>query len=148
MADNAPAPIGIMKKRSDFLSANRGHRHAAPGFVLLDHAREEGFPGCDDKTIRLGITITKKVGNSVVRNRMRRRFRELARVALPDLGQPGHDYVLIGRMSGIERDFDTLRAELEKGLKRLAAGKGDRARPPRAPKGRKRRDQAPKEQGQ
>lgn len=118
--------LGVMKKRTDFLNANRGRRHAAPGFVVLDHER-----GDDDDTARIGITITKKVGNAVIRNRMRRRFREMARKALPNWARPGHDYVLIGRAGGIERDFALLEAELESGLKRLAAGKGAPARPPR-----------------
>ena len=130
--ENLPnLPAQSMRKRSDFLNANRGRRHAAPGFVILDFDRSDG-----DSAVRLGITITKKVGNAVVRNRMRRRFRELARPLLPFLGQTGHDYVLIGRDGGIERDFAILRAELEKGLARLARGEADRPRPPRAGKSR------------
>lgn len=129
MTATPPTPLQTMRKRSDFLNANRGRRHAAPGFVILDYARGDG-----DSAVRLGITITKKVGNAVVRNRMRRRFRELARPLLPQLGQAGHDYVLIGRDGGIERDFAKLRAELEKGLARLARGEADKPRPPRSGK--------------
>ncbi len=132
MAATPPTTLRIMQKRSDFLIANRGRRHAAPGFVILDYARGDG-----DSAVRLGITITKKVGNAVVRNRMRRRFRELARPLLPSLGQAGHDYVLIGRDGGIERDFALLYAELEKGLARLARGEADKPRPPRSGRPRK-----------
>jgi ribonuclease P protein component len=85
-----------------------------PGFVLLVRPR-----GDDDPAMRLGITITKKVGNAVVRNRMRRRFRALAAEILPDAGQPGADHVLIGRDGGIERDFDLLRRELRSALAKL-----------------------------
>ena len=60
------------------------------------------------RTIRLGITITKKVGNAVVRNRMRRRFRELMREMLGEKGKAGADHILIGRDGGIERDFGEL----------------------------------------
>ena len=128
-ADLPPNPLPPMRKRSDFLNANRGRRHAAPGFVILDFDRND-----DDSAVRLGITITKKVGNAVVRNRMRRRFRELARPLLPILGQAGHDYVLIGRDGGVERDYALLHAELEKGLTRLARGEADKPRPPRSGK--------------
>lgn len=105
---------GIIKKRSDFLAANRGKRYATPGFVLLVRDRQD-----DDPAIRLGITITKKVGNAVVRNRMRRRFRELAREMLADKGKAGADHILIGRDGGIEKDFAELRADMVRALDKL-----------------------------
>ena len=87
--------------------------------------------------MRYGITVTKKIGNAVVRNRMKRRFRELLREALPSAGLADHDHVLIGREGGIERDFGRMRSELAEALQRAAEGKGD---PPRRPrKGNRRR---------
>src|SRR5690606_16339301 len=115
------ATIQVLRKRADFLAANRGLRVARPGFVLL--ARPNGGQGK-----RFGVTVTKKIGNAVVRNRMKRRFRELLRAALPDEGLPDHDHVLIGREGGVERDFGQLRAELTAALVRAGQGKGD---PPR-----------------
>ncbi|RZV35912.1 MAG: ribonuclease P protein component [Sphingomonadaceae bacterium] len=116
--------IAVIRRRADFLAANRGLRVARPGFVLLAHPN-----GGQGK--RYGITVTKKVGNAVVRNRIKRRFRELLRAALPEHGLPDHDHVLIGRDGGIERDFAKLRDELSDALARAAAGKGDPRRNPR-----------------
>ncbi|MBX7500745.1 ribonuclease P protein component [Qipengyuania sp. YG27] len=116
--------LSVIRKRSDFLAANRGLRVARPGFVLL--ARPN-----DGKGKRYGITVTKKIGNAVVRNRMKRRFRELLWAALPEAGLPDHDHILIGRDGGVERDFALLRAELAAALSRAAQGKGDRPRNPR-----------------
>lgn len=82
-------------------------------------------------TMRVGFTVTKKIGNAVVRNRMKRRFRALAREVLPEHGLPGHDHVFIGREGGVERDFALLRSELLAALARAAAGKGDAPRRPR-----------------
>ena len=94
-----------------------------PGFVLLVRPR-----GDDDPTIRIGMTVSGKVGGAVVRNRMKRRFRELARKVLPEAGLAGADHVLIGRQQGIERDYGLLESELRKALAKLSARtKGERA---------------------
>ena len=116
--------ISAIRKRADFLAANRGLRVARPGFVLLARAN-------DGAGKRFGITVTKKIGNAVVRNRMKRRFRELLRAALPAEGLADHDHVLIGREGGVERDFARLSEELAKALGRAARGEGQRGRPPR-----------------
>ncbi|HEU0100676.1 MAG TPA: ribonuclease P protein component [Allosphingosinicella sp.] len=108
--------MSSLTRRADFLAANRGLRAPMPGFVLLVRPRDDG-----DSAIRLGITVTRKIGGAVVRNRMKRRFRSLARELLPTRGVAGADHVLIGRQGGIERDFGLLRAELEKALRKLAA---------------------------
>jgi len=86
-----------------------------PGFVLQVRARDDG-----DDAVRVGFTVTRKIGNAVVRNRMKRRFRSLARELLPTLGIIGADHVLIGRSGGIERDFQTLREELQRALGKAA----------------------------
>lgn len=113
--------IGTIRKRADFVAANRGLRVARPGFVLLAHPN-------GGRGKRFGVTVTKKIGNAVVRNRMKRRFRELLRAALPESGLPDHDHVLIGREGGIERDFARMREELAEALRRAAEGKGDAPR--------------------
>lgn len=113
--------MSVLTRRADFLAANRGLRIARPGFVLLVN------PNADD-SLRFGITVTTRIGNAVVRNRMKRRFRALLREMLPEQGLPGHDHVLIGREGGVERDFGLLRSELVAALERAAQGKGD---PPR-----------------
>ena len=74
----------------------------------------------NDPQQRAGFTVTKKIGNAVVRNRMKRRFRALAREVLPRNGYAGSDHVMIGRAGGIERDFSKLRDDLASALRRAA----------------------------
>ncbi len=107
------APIPVIKKRADFLAANRGRRVATAGFVLLVRDRKDGDP-----TKRLGFTVTKKIGKAVVRNRMKRRFRALAREIIPAKGHSGADHVMIGRSGGIERDYSLLGQDLVRALEK------------------------------
>jgi ribonuclease P protein component len=79
--------------------------------VLLVRERDDG-----DALRRVGFTVSKMVGGAVVRNRMKRRFRALAREILPEQGYAGADHVMIGRGSGIERDFCDLRQDLVRAL--------------------------------
>lgn len=86
-----------------------------PGFVLQVRPR-----GDDDMQMRFGVTVTKKIGNAVVRNRMKRRLRALAQELISKGGVPGADHVLIGRAGGIEREFSKLREELVRALSKAA----------------------------
>ena len=98
-----------------------------PGFVLqvapvpADLASDASAPAEPDRpaAIRVGFTVSRKVGNAVVRNRVRRRLREIARQVIPLEARSGLDYVLIGRQAALTRDFAVLRRELQEALKRL-----------------------------
>ena len=85
-----------------------------PGFILLVRNREDSDPA-----MRVGFTVTKKIGGAVVRNRMKRRLRALAREIVPAKGFAGADHVMIGRSKGVERDFGLLRSELAGALEQL-----------------------------
>ena len=87
-----------------------------PGFVLQAAPADQVQP-----VLRVGFTVSKKVGNAVVRNRVRRRLREIAREVIPGRARPDLDYVLVGRQAALERDFAVLRQELIEALRRLKA---------------------------
>lgn len=113
-----------LKRRSEFLAAARGLRTSRRGFVLQAIKRK------NDNTApaRVGFTVTKKVGNAVVRNRIKRRLRELARLHGPEFFQPGWDYVLIGRRGALHLSFEAMIADFRGCARDAAAGKND---PPR-----------------
>ena len=106
--------LTTIRKRADFLAANGGRRVPTPGFILLVRDREDSDPA-----MRVGFTVTKKIGGAVVRNRMKRRFRTLAREIIAVKGFAGADHVMIGRDKGVERDFGLLRSELVSALDKL-----------------------------
>jgi ribonuclease P protein component len=90
-----------------------------PGFVI------QALPSSDGtRPPRFGFTVTKKIGNAVVRNRIRRRLREVVRLSVADVACPGIDYVLIGRRAALSRPFDRLVDDLRSGLG--AIGRPDR----------------------
>jgi ribonuclease P protein component len=128
-----------LKRRADFLKvARKGRKWAAPGLVLqaLDrHAGQRGQTEDNDPGIRVGFTVTRKVGNAVVRNRVRRRLRAAAEQVLPGHGKSGHDYVLIGRQGTLDRTFPALIGDLHRALEKVetrsnggGAGRKDRNR--------------------
>ena len=88
-----------------------------PGFVLqvAPVPADEAIPA-----VRVGFTVSRKVGNAVVRNRVRRRLREVARLVIGH-ARPDLDYVLVGRQGALSRDFTVLQQELVEALKRLKA---------------------------
>ncbi len=94
-----------LKKRKEFLRAARGVKWVAPGLILQCWQRG------DDNCSRIGFTVTKRVGNAVVRNRVKRRLREVARHDKAH-AQTGFDYVVIGRKSTIPRVFSELERDL------------------------------------
>ena len=102
-----------LKRRQDFVAAAKASYTAMPGMVVQARDRkDEGQP-------RVGFTVTKKQGNAVVRNRIKRRLREIARLHLKGQAQKGFDYVLIGRAQGAARDFRDLEKDLNSALNRL-----------------------------
>jgi ribonuclease P protein component len=104
-------------KRADFLAAAKGRRASATPFSL--QARDRN----DQAGPRLGITVTKKVGNSVERNRIRRRLREAARAVLPQAAADGHDYVLVARRAALTADYRDLLNGLQSTLKQVHKGR-------------------------
>ncbi len=107
-----------LRVRSDFLKAAQARRQPMPGFLL--QARKRAADETDPDAVRIGFTCSKKLGNAVARNRAKRRLREIARAVVPVAGEPGWDYVLVGRPgSTATRDFAALRAELGQALDQL-----------------------------
>jgi ribonuclease P protein component len=144
--------VARLKARADFLAAAKGRRQHQRCFVL--QARQRPAPDdstgpvrlADQDTPRFGFTVTKKVGNSVIRNRIRRRLREAVRLAdgaAPESRpRPRHDYVLIARIEALTAPFDELRGELVRALAKIHQTKthqsnthpaGAERRPPAAP---------------
>ncbi len=105
-------------RRRDFLAAAKAPAVSMPSVVIQFRKRD------DDAPARVGFTCTKKLGNAVMRNRIRRRMKEAARLSMAEIALPAHDYVLIGRSTAEKRDFELLRKDIISALTKLHAGQG------------------------
>jgi ribonuclease P protein component len=105
-----------LRQRADFLAAAGGTKVPLVAFVLQAHRRPDGGPA------RCGFTVTKKVGNAVERNRIRRRLREIVRLTDADAMRAGHDYVLIGRRAALRLPFARMAQDFEGALQRVHKG--------------------------
>jgi ribonuclease P protein component len=111
--------VPVLHARSDFLRAQKhGKRFRRPHLLLLV------VPGTAGA--RLGLTVSRKVGNAVVRNRVRRRLREIVRTQR-SLLLDGWDHVVVALPAAAEADFTTLREELTCVLERACAWASSKA---------------------
>lgn len=99
--------VGRLKSRPQFLYVREGEKRKGPLFLLEMRDRKE-----PDTAARVGFTVTKKHGNAVERNRMRRRLKEAVRLSAGFAMEPGHDYVIVARRDILHASFAELKDRL------------------------------------
>ncbi len=97
-------PTRLKKRRQFVRVTDKGRKLVSSGLILL-------YAPNDTDTNAVGFTVTKKIGNAVVRNRIRRRLREIVRLYLPKFKKTGYDFVVIGRKSTADRPFYRLKKD-------------------------------------
>ena len=104
--------VGRLKSRPQFLFVREGEKRKGPLFLL--EVRDRQMP---DEAPRVGFTVTKKTGNAVIRNRVRRRLKEAVRLfAAGDMAK-GSDYVIVGREDALSAPFGQLAAEMRRRIR-------------------------------
>ena len=126
--------VGRLKTRPQFLRVAAAKRKwVAPGLILQAARRQHGSdraapdlpaePGTEPEVrepeVRVGFTVTRRVGNAVTRNRVKRRLRAAAADVFPRVGRGGTDYVVIGRNTTLVRPYQDLLQDLEQAIVRL-----------------------------
>jgi ribonuclease P protein component len=105
-------PYGRLRKRAEFLAVRQGEKRRGRLFLL------EVLDRGDTCEPRVGFTVTKKVGNAVTRNRIRRRLKEAVRTHAAGDMADGNDYVIVGRRDVLDVPFGALKAELSRRISR------------------------------
>jgi ribonuclease P protein component len=118
-------PVPWLKRRADFLRAAKGERFHTRAFTLQATVLAETAPSEPAELVqmpapaRFGITVTKRIGGAVERNRIKRRLREALRLS-PDLSaSPGRDYVIVAKAEALTVDFQALRADLTNAVRKI-----------------------------
>lgn len=106
MTETKKSP-GRLKNRPDFLAVQKGEKRKGANFLLEVLDRKE-----PESDARVGFTVTKKQGNAVERNRMRRRLKEAVRLSAGFAMKPGHDYVIVARRDVLKTPFAQLSSQL------------------------------------
>lgn len=110
--------IVTLKRRAEFQRVRGGARYSARSFLLECKARPPNEKG--EQGPRFGFTITKKIGNAVVRNRIRRRLRGAIAGLVQGSARPGFDYVIVARAAALDCPFAELVTDLETAFARTA----------------------------
>lgn len=100
-----------LQKRQQFVSVARGGIKVAAKGVVVGTLKQRQAP--DNALPRVGFTATKKLGNAVVRNRIKRRLRAAFSEIASQCALPGHDYVVIGRKNTLNREYAALLKDLK-----------------------------------
>lgn len=116
-----------LKSRSEFLAVRGGSKTSCASFLIEGRKRRSasatGEPSrikvIDQSLIRFGFTITKKLGNAVVRNRIRRRLKAAVATVTHDQTVAGFDYVIVARKAAFDRPYPDLIADLGRSLAKL-----------------------------
>lgn len=109
-----------IKTSADFRRVRGGARWSTASFLIEVRERPASTEGCEGA--RFGFTVTRKLGNAVVRNRIKRRLKEAIRTVDPALVRDRHDYVVVARSRALEQQFADLRREVEAALNGLHSG--------------------------
>jgi len=112
--------VPTLKKRSDFLRLRSGKRFATRTLVLQSKKSIQPLKGQEP---RIGYTVTKKVGNAVVRNRIRRRLRAAAREVFAYKARKNHDYVVIGKHGALTAGYTSILKDFEQALDHVHGNK-------------------------
>ena len=115
--------LGKLRNRPQFLKvAAKGRKWVTPGFILQVHSHNyEEREIAPHENIRIGYTVSKKVGGAVVRNRVKRRLRALVVKVISSYARVNRDYVLIGRKNAFDRPFDFMVSDMNWALRKLDA---------------------------
>ncbi|HET6387757.1 ribonuclease P protein component [Hyphomicrobium sp.] len=120
--------LPTLKARSEFLAVRGGRRSSTPAFLIEMRERPADAKRAGDGP-RFGFTITKKIGNAVTRNRIRRRLKAAFAADLKQRQLGACDYVVVARHAALDRPYALILGDIGQAMSAL-----HRSRPARPDK--------------
>ena len=105
--------LETLKSSKDLQRAKSGLFFRSKSFLLQAY---------EDKTynkVRVGYTVSKQNGNAVVRNKIKRRLRVIAKNIIGEYGIKNWNYVIIGQKNSLIEDFKNLEFEMNTAIKKI-----------------------------
>ena len=117
--------IVTLKRRAEFQRVRGGGRYSAAGFLIEWRQRgtEAVAKSGEISGPRFGFTVTRKLGNAVTRNKIRRRLKSALQELLPHVPCGPFDFVVLARKPALDLPFLSLKSDMEKALRRSAASR-------------------------
>ena len=114
--------VGRLKKRSEFIHVTtNGKKWVTHGFILVASTQRGKSEPDLEYLPRVGFTATKKIGNSVVRNKAKRILRAISEEVLTSSNTPAWDYVIIARKALTTSNYEDLKKDFRWAIKKLEA---------------------------
>jgi len=108
--------LNTIKKSSDFQKIYKNGGKVVTKFFVLHFLKQE----CCAQTLRIGFTVSKKLGKAVERNYIKRKLKSAAQELLPLYGKAGYSYIITGRVNASDSDFKDLKKDLIFALNKVA----------------------------
>ena len=115
--------IKNINKRRDYVNISKNGKKLTTNNFIIQYKKSQLMGvNLDEEKVNIGIVASKKVGNAVERNYVKRRIRAISKIAVREI-TICYDFVIIGKKSILKEDFKILKVEIKKAFEEISKQK-------------------------